>query len=148
EDLYFRAGVAWLPVSTSGLRCRLIPEGTITSNASYGIFVPSERVTALLAYMNSMLGRYLARILCPTINHNKGDIALLPVPDCVLKDPTLSELGQQAVLTINTLSQYDETSPSFIGPGMQSDEAELERITKRIDDRILEVLDIQHLASF
>lgn len=72
EDLYFRPGVVWSPVSSRGLQCRRIPPGVITSNGSYGIFAEAERVFNLLVFMNSKIGRYIARILCPTINHNKG----------------------------------------------------------------------------
>jgi type I restriction-modification system DNA methylase subunit len=148
EDLYFRPGVAWLPVSTSGLRCRLIPEGTITSNASYGIFVSNERVATLLAFMNSIIGRYLARILCPTINHNKGDIALLPVPDLILEDPALALLGNRAISAVSTLDQYDETSPSFVCPAESADTAELDEITRQIDDRVLAILGVEEMEAF
>jgi len=60
ESLYFKPGLSWFPVSSAGFRCRKIPPGVIASNASYGIFVNADQAPTLLAFLNSVIGRYLA----------------------------------------------------------------------------------------
>ena len=147
-DLYFRPGVVWSPVSSSGLQCRRIPPGAISSNGSYSIFAQHEYVQNLLAFMNSAVGRYLARILCPTINHNKGDIALLPVPYHLLTDKRLRELGEHAVSVVSSWEEYDETSPSFISPPKTMNSIDFNPLSTLIDDYLFSLLGIGDKQAF
>ena len=90
--------------------------------------------------MNSACRTYLARILCPTINHNKGDIALLPVPYRLLTDKRLRALGEHAVSVVLVMGEeYDETTPivhtPYLGNGTRRRRLELlTTLSTRIDD--------------
>jgi hypothetical protein len=120
EDLYFKPAIVWSTVSPAGFMGREIPAGVITSNANYGIFAPTEMLSSLLALMNSLPGRYLMKILCPTINHNKGDVELFPLPEAVLKNNEFRQLGNTAIEEASKKKLFIETSTEFVGPSASS----------------------------
>lgn len=143
ENLYFHPAIIWSAVSSSGFIGRQIPPGVIASNANYGIFAPPDDMPVLLAVMNSLPGRYLIRVLCPTINHNKGDIELFPVPTELLTDQTLRDLGIKAIYLAAQSHITRETSRYFSIPSLPfRTEKLLAEIVERIDDAVFSAFDL------
>ena len=116
ESLYFHPAISWASVSSRGLTVKCIPAGVICSNANYAIFPRFEEVAGLYALLSSEPARYLTRLLCPTINHNKGDVALLPVPEAALQDPDILARGSLLMEVVTESHGFAEVSLEFCMP--------------------------------
>jgi type I restriction-modification system DNA methylase subunit len=148
EDLYFRPCITWSPVSSTGFKARLVAEGAITSNAAYGIFVDSDRAGALYAYLTSLPGRYLIRILCSTINHNKGDLAKMPIPLSLLDNPVFRSLADQQVERYRSADIADETAANFAEPSRSVQRFSENSVDDQIDRMAFDALVLTQNPDF
>ena len=148
EDLYFRPCITWSPVSSTGFKARLVLGGAITSNAAYGIFADSDRAAALYAYLTSLPGRYLIRILCSTINHNKGDLEKMPVPLSLLDDPAFRLLAEHRLDADRSRDLSDETASTFESPGSATGSSHYTDITDEIDQMVFDSLQLTQDPNF
>lgn len=80
EELAGRGGICWNRVASRRFSARRFPAGVIPDVATPALY-PAEADSAFLAaLMNSKAGRYLLKIINPTINYALGDVRRLPVP--------------------------------------------------------------------
>lgn len=110
-DYYFKSGVTYSYIGTSGFRARLLSPQSIFDIASSAIFSESLSQYYLLAFLNSSTVIYLLSTLNPTINFQIGDLRRLPFkePDSALA-ATLDGLAREAVAMVRAnypLSQAD-----------------------------------------
>ncbi len=81
ESFYFKPGICFSFVSTSGASFRQLPEGAIFDVGASAIFPFDQSIDSdfLLAYLNSSLCVALLQYINPTINNQVGDVRKLPV---------------------------------------------------------------------
>lgn len=110
-DYYFKSGVTYSYIGTSGFRARLLSPQSIFDIASSAVFSESLSQYYLLSFLNSSTVIYLLSTLNPTINFQIGDLRRLPFkePDTALT-ATLDGLAREAVALVREnypLSQTD-----------------------------------------
>lgn len=110
-DYYFKSGVTYSYIGTSGFRARLLSPQSIFDIASSAVFSESLSQYYLLSFLNSSTVIYLLSTLNPTINFQIGDLRRLPFkePDSALV-AALDGLAREAVDMVrenNPLSQAD-----------------------------------------
>ncbi len=77
KDKYFRSGLTWTVVSSSGFAVRYMPEGFLFDQGGSGIFSAendSLTIEMILGSLNSIITKDIAKILCPTLNFTTGDV--------------------------------------------------------------------------
>lgn len=97
-EYYFKKGITYSYIGTSGFRARLLSAESIFDIASSAIFSESLSLYYLLAFFNSSTVIYLLSILNPTINFQIGDLRRLPfkAPHAAL-EAHLDQLARSAV---------------------------------------------------
>jgi hypothetical protein len=80
ERLVGRSGICWSRVASHRFAARRFPGGYIPDVATPAIYPEEDESASLLAILNSTPGRYLLKIINPTINYALGDVRRLPVP--------------------------------------------------------------------
>jgi hypothetical protein len=78
ERFYFKPGVTYSYIGTSGFSARLLSPGSIFDIASSAIFSSTIDAHYILGWLNSSLVIYLLSILNPTVNFQIGDLRRLP----------------------------------------------------------------------
>ena len=78
ESFYFKEGVTWSAVSSTGFGVRYLPPGFIFDVGGSAGFVEPYLLFSFLAFMNSTWTNYTLRLLNPTINFQVGDISRVP----------------------------------------------------------------------
>jgi len=134
---YFRPGVTYSYLTSGRFSARLLPAGCIFDVAGSSLF--PEDPLAILGVLNSSIARRLLDVINPTVNHQVGDLAELPVPP----DGSAELRGcvRRAVDAQCRLDAYDEATPDFRQPlpwrqGREIYEAitaELTRLEREID---------------
>ena len=80
----FRPSVSWSQITSGELSVRYFDENFMFNVAGTSAFPKDEEeLLFLLGLLNSKPVRELSRVLNPTLNMNPGDIARLPVPECM-----------------------------------------------------------------
>lgn len=87
ERFYFKPGVTYSYIGTSGFNARLLSPDSIFDIASSAIFSSIIDQYYILGWLNSSLVIYLLSILNPTVNFQIGDLRRLPLltPDAALE---------------------------------------------------------------
>lgn len=106
KDFYYKSGITWTAISSAKISVRAFDYGFLFSSAGFCIFEENLKLY-ILAFMNSVVGAEILRILSPTINFNVGDIARLPVK---ISEDKKSEVDQ---LTSGCISISREDWDSF-----------------------------------
>ena len=105
---YFKAGLTWTKI-TSVFAVRFFPENMVLSDSS--VYVFPDRMTYILAFLNSKLAPMIVGLLNPTLNFVATTIGAIPIIQC-----DSSEVGSLAEDNI-TITQKDwdfyETSWDF-----------------------------------
>ncbi len=78
EEYYFKPGLTYSYIGTTGFKARLLSENSIFDIASSAIFSNNIDHHYLLGFLNSSLAIYLLGVLNPTINFQIGDLRRLP----------------------------------------------------------------------
>lgn len=113
-DYYFRRGVTWSLIATTGFAARLSPGGLIFDVAGMTCFPPEDLIPATLAILNSRVGKFILSAINPTINYQVGDIERLPVPSA--RSQKITELVTQCVELARQNSRESEATYDFIAP--------------------------------
>jgi type I restriction-modification system DNA methylase subunit len=113
-DLYFRCGVTWSKISSSGFSSRLQPAGFIFSDGGMTCYPQLERLHSVLAVLNAKVSQVLLLAINPTINNQVGDIERLPIP--TERSPKIANLVNQCVELARQDSREDETTYEFVAP--------------------------------
>jgi methylase of polypeptide subunit release factors len=125
-EYFFRTGVTWSAIGSSGFGTRLVDVGVIPGTGSKTLFdLDSTQKPLMLAYLNSSVCAYFLRFLCPTLNFEAGDIQKLPVLGVYEESDTIISIAEEAI----SISRIDwdsfETSWDFAGsPLLGSDSLE------------------------
>ncbi|MBA4078470.1 MAG: hypothetical protein C0508_25800, partial [Cyanobacteria bacterium PR.023] len=78
EEYYFKPGLTYSYIGTTGFKARLLSENSIFDIASSAIFSNNIDHHYLLGFLNSSLAIYFLGVLNPTINFQIGDLRRLP----------------------------------------------------------------------
>lgn len=145
-DYYFRRGVTWSALSSSGISARLMPEGFIIGHKGPASFADSiDEEYLVLGVLNSELAQTLLAITSPTIMFEVGQIAQLPVPKN--SSSVLSNLVEQAIQIAMSDSAEDETTYDFQGLPwggsiiktidlLEQKKNQLHQVEQRIDEKV------------
>ncbi|MBS1988988.1 MAG: N-6 DNA methylase [Cyanobacteria bacterium SZAS LIN-3] len=104
EAFYFKPGLTYSYIGTSGFCARLLSEGAIFDIASSALFTERYHLLYMLGWLNSALVAYLLSILNPTINFQIGDLRKLPfkTPSAELENK-VAKLAEEAVAIARSL---------------------------------------------
>ncbi|HUM33721.1 MAG TPA: BREX-1 system adenine-specific DNA-methyltransferase PglX, partial [Candidatus Saccharicenans sp.] len=138
-DYYFRRGVTWSKVSSSGFAARIIPTGFIFSDAGMACFPSENLLELILALLNTRVAEFILSALNPTINYQVGDIERLPVP--AERNEKIAELVNKCIELKKKDSRESEITYDFVHPleKLEEQEArnkELAELESQIDDEI------------
>lgn len=152
EDYYFRTGVTYSYIGTSGFTARLLSENAVFDIASSALFSERTDILYLLGFLNSSLIRLMLGILNPTVNFQIGDLRKLPYIEPPKEvEISVADLAGRAVVIARQLERYDSRSPKYEAssiallapgePGRNIEEllAQEEKIQSRIDQIILDL---------
>jgi type II restriction/modification system DNA methylase subunit YeeA len=84
---YFQEGVTWSDVTSGFLSARYLPKGNIYDISGHSAFPVGEKVRySIIAYMNTVFCKNLAKILNPTLHFQIGDYCNLPYPSKFIRN--------------------------------------------------------------
>lgn len=115
DKFYFKEGITWSKISSSGFSARYMPDGFIISDAGMAIYINNLSVFAILALINSKLACYILASISPTINFSIGNILSLPIPE----KPTINRLNllaEKAAQHVQNIDCHNETCIDFLHP--------------------------------
>ncbi len=107
EEFYFKPGVTYSYIGTTGFKARLLSENAVFDIASSALFSQKTDLLYLLGFLNSSLAIYLLGVLNPTVNFQVGDLRRLPFK---LPSPDLERSVAALVAEAVALSRYLEES--------------------------------------
>ncbi len=107
EEFYFKPGVTYSYIGTTGFKARLLSENAVFDIASSALFSQKTDLMYLLGFLNSSLAIYLLGVLNPTVNFQVGDLRRLPFK---LPSPELESSVAALVTEAVALSRYLEES--------------------------------------
>jgi hypothetical protein len=92
---YFKPGITFSTVSSSGFGFRSFDKGFIFDNKGASIFVDGDQKQYLIALLNSLIFNATIHKISPTVSLQPGDVAKMPVIDC--------SDGQRALVVKNSI---------------------------------------------
>ena len=93
EKNYFMEGIVWTDISSANVSFRYLPTNCIAGAAGpmLGIIDDQFDVFCLLGFLNSKVSGLYAKLLCPTLHFQWGDIQKFPIQsDCTSVNATES----------------------------------------------------------
>jgi type I restriction-modification system DNA methylase subunit len=142
-DYYFREGLTYGSVSTSGFTARFMERGHAFDQASNSIFPSDCDADFLLAYLNSVFSSWVLS-LNPTVNILKDDLERIPI--CCVDSDKLAKLAKEAVELAKKLAGFKETEGVFSGPPKDPNSSReairqnISEVENRIDQEIFSAL--------
>ncbi|MDP3511038.1 MAG: N-6 DNA methylase [Candidatus Melainabacteria bacterium] len=113
EEYYFKPGLTYSYIGTTGFKARLLSENSIFDIASSAIFSNKIDHHYLLGFLNSSLTIYLLGVLNPTINFQIGDLRRLPFSAPSAEISTrVSELAKDAIALMRHWHENQLTIPA------------------------------------
>ncbi len=101
---YFKPGITFSTVSSSGFGFRSFENGFIFDNKGASIFVDGEQKHFLIALLNSAIFSATIHKISPTVSLQPGDVAKMPVLNC--SDFELKLIVNNSIQAIH-ISKYD-----------------------------------------
>lgn len=78
---YLKENVTWTRITSAKISFRYTEEGSIPNMAGLALYGKTkEKLTVILAYLNSKIAKEILSLMNPTINYSPGLIARLPFP--------------------------------------------------------------------
>ena len=80
SDFYFKEGLSYTNISSTSFAARYTPKGHVFDQKGSMIFCRDR--TALLytmAFLHTVVAKYMLHIVCPTIDFNPGDLSKIPL---------------------------------------------------------------------
>jgi hypothetical protein len=111
EEFYFKPGLTYSYIGTTGFKARLLSENSIFDIASSAIFSEAIDHHYLLGFLNSSLAIYLLGVLNPTINFQIGDLRRLPF--CPPSADAASQVATLVKAAISLVRNYQENPLSI-----------------------------------
>ena len=93
EKNYFMEGIVWTDISSANVSFRYLPTNCIAGAAGpmLGTIDDQFDVFCLLGFLNSKVSGLYAKLLCPTLHFQWGDIQKFPIQsDCTSVNATES----------------------------------------------------------
>jgi len=114
QEFYFKPGLTYSYIGTSGFRARLLSENAVFDIASSALFSSQIDHFYLLGFLNSSLAIYLLGVLNPTINFQIGDLRRLPfkIPPADLES-AVAALAREAVWLMRQSEGKNENDDKF-----------------------------------
>ena len=114
QSMYFKRGVTYTLISSSGFSVRIIPEKTVFDAAGPSIFCDEDEMFYLCGFLNSSLVSYLLNVLNSTINYTPTDTNKLPyIEPSIQLFNQLKEIGKIGYLIAREKYKYVETSLDY-----------------------------------
>lgn len=111
DAMFYRDAVTWSLVCASDFNARYLPPVCITGDAGPACFPPKEQILLVLAFFNSRVANYIAKLLNPTMNFSNGVIGKLPFSS------SMASIDSLSIDTLINVSKQDwdsyETSWDF-----------------------------------
>lgn len=129
-DTFFREGINWSAISSSGFSARFHENGFAYTSASMAAFSRGgESLKVLLAILNSAVGKHFFSILSPTLNYGIAELKKIPLPEISDLEKSSIESSVDSLIEITTKDwNFDETSWNFNRhPLINSDKSKLEQ---------------------
>lgn len=114
EAFYFKPGLCWSDVDSTGFAARIAPQGAIFDATNLYSAAPPEMAKELLGVLNSSIALYVLSGLNPTIHYQVGDIERLPIPK--ERSLKIAELVNQCVELARQDSRESEATYDFVCP--------------------------------
>ena len=115
KKYYFKQGITWGRIGSSGISFRKVKEGTLFGDAGPVIFV-DENVNYLLGLLNSKIFKYGSEVINPTLNFQVSDIQSFPVKFPVEKKD-LVEIEQMVNEMVDIFISDERDHEQFIDFG-------------------------------
>ncbi len=113
EEYYFKPGLTYSYIGTTGFKARLLSENSIFDIASSAIFSNEIDYHYLLGFLNSSLTIYLLGVLNPTINFQIGDLRRLPFSAPSAEISTrVGDLAKDAIALMRHWHENQLTTPA------------------------------------
>lgn len=113
---FFRPGVTWNKITSAEFSARASFAGAIFSDAGMKVPCDEPLLSELCGYLNSSVATYFLEALSPTMNSEKGTVALIPF----LKGCADTDAARQAVGICREEWDESETSFQFSAPPVLS----------------------------
>jgi type II restriction/modification system DNA methylase subunit YeeA len=82
ESFWYRAGVTWTDITSSGSGFRILPEDSTFDTTGVSFFVANDRLLfPILSALNSRASLEMLDIVNPTLHANLVDVKSLPMPE-------------------------------------------------------------------
>ena len=81
ESNYFKEGIVWSDISSANVSFRYLPSNCIAGAAGPMLGLVNNRfsLSYLLGFLNSKVSNQYAKLLCPTLHFQWGDIQKFPI---------------------------------------------------------------------
>lgn len=142
EEFYFKPGLTYSYIGTTGFKARLLSENSIFDIASSAIFSEAIDHHYLLGFLNSSLAIYLLGVLNPTINFQIGDLRRLPF--CPPSADAASQVATLVKAAITLVRNYQENPLSIEAAEIIAAERSLQ---EEIDTIICELYQIDRATE-
>jgi len=94
ESYYFKEGITYSFVSSSGFSARHLPFNCIFDVGGSSLFIKNYDIKLFLSLLTSVLIKNIMKILNPTVNYQVGDLKNIPIPDSIEKSTKLAPIAQ------------------------------------------------------
>lgn len=114
EYLWFRKGITWNLVSSSGTGFRLLTDNALFNKAAPTILFKEEKISTLeytLGFVNTKIVSFLLKLLNPTINTNIAEVFQLPL--IYKQSDIISQTAKQNISISKSDWDAHETSWDF-----------------------------------
>lgn len=126
ESFYFKPALTWSLITSSEFSVRFMDAGMIFDVSAPCLFISQTRIYEVLAYLNSRLSSYFAKVLNPTLNFSSGVISLFPIK-FINASKEVSKNAEEAVSVARADWDSFETSWDFQTSPLINNEQTLEQ---------------------
>ncbi|MFO7972479.1 MAG: N-6 DNA methylase [Desulfobacterales bacterium] len=120
EEYYFRTGITYTNLSSSGFCVRRMPDGALFEDTGPVIFPQRYSRDFWLGVLNTKLVSYVLDLLNPTLHYQAGDVARVPVAEPEPRRETeIGESAKRCVAIKKELLSFQMTEWNFKTTGLE-----------------------------
>lgn len=98
EPFWYREGITWTDITSSGTAFRFLPEGaTFDMSGPTAFFSNREEIFRCAALLNSTYTKYLLPVLNPTLHAQLRDIKSIPQLELAKNNPRCAEISKLCI---------------------------------------------------
>ncbi|MBP8772088.1 MAG: BREX-1 system adenine-specific DNA-methyltransferase PglX [Aeromonadaceae bacterium] len=114
ETFWYREGITWTDITSTGTGFRFLPEGTtFDMSGPTAFFSDREEIFRCSALLNSTYTKFLLPVLNPTLHAQLRDIKSIPQLELAKNNPRCVEISKMCVDTARTDWDSSEGSLEF-----------------------------------